>query len=179
MTIFFTADTHFAHKRIIELAKRPFTTVEEMDEVMIKRWNAVVTENDVVYHLGDFAWTDHTPYLRQLNGQKHLILGNHDYDNRVDKAKGWHSVERYRELKIGDDNLVLFHYAMRVWNKSHHGSISLYGHSHGNLLGDDQSLDVGVDCWMFAPITLEQIKNRLSYQPKRFEPDHHKAKIDA
>ena len=65
MTIFFTGDTHFAHRRIIELAKRPFTTVEEMDEVMIKRWNAVVTANDVVYHLGDLAWTDHTPYLQQ------------------------------------------------------------------------------------------------------------------
>jgi len=179
VTVYFTSDTHFGHKRIIELAKRPFATVEEMDAAMIARWNAIVKTDDVVWHLGDFAWTDHTPYLQQLNGQKHLIIGNHDYESRVSKAKGWYSVEHYKELKLDDTLLILFHYGMRVWNKSHHGSIHLYGHSHDNLVGDSQCLDVGVDAWMFAPITLDSIKNRLSYQPKRFEPDHHKPKVAA
>lgn len=140
---------------------------------MINRWNVAVKPDDIVYHLGDFAFCDHTPYLQQLHGQKHLILGNHDYESRVNKARGWMSVENYRELKLGEDNLVLFHYGMRVWNKCHHGSIHLYGHSHDNLVGDTQCLDVGVDAWMYQPITLESIKKRLSYNPKRFEPDHH------
>jgi calcineurin-like phosphoesterase family protein len=52
---------------------------------------------------------------------------------------------------MGDIQVVLCHYAMRVWRNAHHGALHFYGHSHGNLPGDAQSLDVGVDCWDFAP----------------------------
>lgn len=176
MTIHFTSDTHFGHKRIIELAKRPFASVEEMDAALIARWNAAVRPGDIIYHLGDFAFSDHTPYLQQLKGDKHLLLGNHDHSNRVNKAKGWSSISHYKELKIDDTQLILFHYNLRVWNKSHHGSIHLYGHSHNNLLGDSQSCDVGVDAWLYQPVPLEAIRKRLSYMPKRFEPDHHQPK---
>ena len=89
MTAFFTSDHHFGHKRIIELAKRPFTSVDEMDEYMIVRWNDRVKPGDTIYHVGDFAFTDHDPYLRRLNGQKFLVPGNHDHSNRVKKATGW------------------------------------------------------------------------------------------
>lgn len=177
--VWFTADTHFGHRRIIELAKRPFASVEEMDEAMIARWNAVVGKEDLVHHLGDFAFTDHNPYLSRLNGIKYLTLGNHDYESRVDKARGWSSVDNYREIKVDDTSVVLFHYGMRVWNKSHHGAIHLYGHSHHSLPGDSQSCDVGVDAWLFQPVSLETIKKRLLLSPKRVEPDHHQAKEDA
>lgn len=177
MTVFFTSDHHFGHANIINLCKRPFTDIEEMDRVMIQRWNTIVKPTDTVWHLGDFAWKDPTSYLKQLNGQKHLIIGNHD-GKRLDNAFGWHSVDNYKELKLDGRNLVLFHYGMRVWNKSGHGSIHLYGHSHNNLPGDSQSLDVGCDAWLFQPITLDSIEKRLATYSKRNEPDHHR-KLEA
>lgn len=176
MAIWFTADHHFGHKRIIELASRPFASVEEMDDEMVRRWNAVVTKGDLVYHLGDFAFADHNLYLPRLNGQKHLIRGNHDHSNRVKKAEGWQSIDYMKTVKVGEQRIVLCHYGMRVWSASHHGVLHFYGHSHGNLPGDNQSLDVGVDCWGFAPVGLEEIRTRLAGQPIRHEPDHHKPK---
>lgn len=171
--VFFTADQHFGHKRIIELANRPYASVEAMDEDMIVKWNEVVGKDDLVYHLGDFAFADHTPYLQRLNGWKRLIRGNHDHSNRVKAAKGWEHVSDIEHVRVEGQSLVLFHYAMRVWNKSGHGAIQLYGHSHNNLEGDAQQCDVGVDCWDFYPVTLEQIKAKLATYPKRVEPDHH------
>ena len=79
--IWFTSDTHFGHKNIIKFSERPFSDVEEMDEVMIRRWNEVVGKDDTVYHLGDFAFLS-TGKLRQLisrlNGKICLVNGNHD-----------------------------------------------------------------------------------------------------
>lgn len=175
--VWFTSDHHFGHKRIIELAKRPFASVEEMDEAMIERWNARVAPGDLVYHLGDFAFADHTPYLERLKGQKRLVVGNHDHSNRVNKAKGWSTIDSLLHITVTDTPLVLCHYAMRVWSRSHHGAIHLYGHSHGNLPGDSQSSDVGVDCWNFKPVSLEEIRERLSKSFPRREPDHHTASV--
>ena len=54
MSIFFTADTHFCHKNIIKQEDRPFNSIEEMNETMIKKWNAKVKPTDSIYILGDF-----------------------------------------------------------------------------------------------------------------------------
>lgn len=174
--IWYTADHHFGHKRIIELAHRPFRSVEEMDEEMVQRWNAVVAPGDLVYHVGDFAFADHTPYLSRLKGQKRLILGNHDHSNRVKAAKGWSTVDSMLTIKDGETPIVLCHYGLRVWNRSHYGALHFYGHSHGSLPGDSQSCDVGVDCWSFAPVSLDMIRMKLETQPRRGEPDHHVAR---
>ncbi len=178
MNIFFTSDHHFGHKRIIELASRPFASVEEMDEVLIERWNAIVAPGDLVYHLGDFAFADHAPYLERLKGQKRLILGNHDHANRVNKAVGWSTVDSLLHVTLPCETpVVLCHYAMRVWNRSHHGALHFYGHSHGNLEGDAQSCDVGVDCWGFEPVNLDTLKAFLSGGKARREPDHHVSRV--
>lgn len=173
-TTWFTADHHFGHKRVIAFARRPFASVEEMDEDMVRRWNSVVAPGDTVYHLGDFAFADHTPYLSRLKGQKRLIVGNHDHGNRVKAAKGWATVNEMLTVKIGETPIVLCHYALRVWDRSHYGALHFYGHSHGTLPGDSQSCDVGVDCWSFTPVSLEEIKQRLATHPPRGgEPDLH------
>jgi calcineurin-like phosphoesterase family protein len=175
--VWFTSDHHFGQKRIIELASRPFASVEEMDDLMAAKWNARVKPGDLVYHLGDFAFADHTPYLKRLKGQKRLIVGNHDHSNRVNKAEGWATIDTLLHVTVANVPLVLCHYAMRVWSRSHHGAIQLYGHSHGNLPGDSQSCDVGVDCWNFEPINLEEIRVRLAESFPRREPDHHAARL--
>lgn len=175
MATWFTADHHFGHARIIELAKRPFSSVSEMDEAMIENWNQRVAPGDLVYHVGDFAFADHTTYLRRLKGQKRLILGNHDHSNRVKKAEGWSTVDSLLHIDVDEIPIVLCHYGLRVWNRSHYGALHFYGHSHGTLPGDSQSCDVGVDCWDFRPINLAEIRSRLVRQRRRGEPDHHKA----
>lgn len=174
--VWFTADLHLGHARIIELANRPFSSVEEMDETLIARWNERVARGDRVFVVGDFAFDSNMKYLPRLNGQKSLVLGNHDHRYRWLEAQGrseWLTVESLKHLTVEETKIALCHYALRVWAGSHHGAIHLYGHSHGNLPGDSQSCDVGVDCWDFRPVSLDEIKARLATLPKRFEPDHH------
>lgn len=78
--LFFVSDTHFGHEAILHYAKRPFSSVEEMDQAMIDNWNKVVGPNDYVFHLGDFCFKGSQYWdriLNQLNGHKFLVLGNH------------------------------------------------------------------------------------------------------
>ena len=78
--IHFTSDLHLGHKNIIRLCNRPFSSSEEMDEVLMENWNRKVHRNDTIYILGDLMFRSEKPpedYLRQLKGKKHLIMGNH------------------------------------------------------------------------------------------------------
>lgn len=83
MSVYLISDTHFGHKNIIKYCNRPFETIQEMDEEIIKRWNLVVTSaEDIVYHLGDFGWGNKEEITRlrsRLNGRIYLVKGNHDY----------------------------------------------------------------------------------------------------
>jgi calcineurin-like phosphoesterase family protein len=165
MTIFFTADTHFGDHRTINIWRRPFATVAEMDALLVERWNAIVLPGDEVWHLGDFARRsiDVPGLLETLNGSKHLLRGNNDPFETIEAA-GWASVKDYAELEIDGRDLVLCHYPFRSWNGQHRGSINLHGHSHGRLKPVVRQFDVGVDVHSFAPVTLAQL---LSPSPIR------------
>jgi calcineurin-like phosphoesterase family protein len=163
MGYFFTADLHLFHGNAIRYCNRPFASAEEMNEAIIERWNSRVGRADTVFVLGDFAFAPRGPVesaLRRLKGHKHLVLGNHD-SRRVANAKGWEDVRAYKELSIGGRFLVLSHYAMRVWNKSHRGAFHLFGHSHGTAPGLGRSMDVGVDTNDFYPYSFEEVRDRL------------------
>jgi calcineurin-like phosphoesterase family protein len=181
--IWFTSDHHFGHSNIIRFSGRPFRNALEMNECLIERWNAMIDPSDVVYHLGDIFWSS-TREAREmrdrLNGRICLIRGNHDRTaESMNGAFEW--IKDYHELKVEDrdapgnvQRIVLCHYAMRVWNKSHHGSWHLYGHSHGSLPDDPnaRSFDAGVDCHGFAPVSYTRVKEIMA--AKQFVPvDHH------
>ena len=171
--IWFTADTHFGHANIIRYTGRPFSSADEMDEALIHRWNDRVKPGDHVYHLGDVGLCSTerlAGILDRLKGQIHWIQGNHDKTAWALQDR-FASVSPLKEIKVQDPSqpgkkrlVVLCHYALRVWNKSHHGSWHLYGHSHGELpeLPDRLCLDVGVDCWDFAPVSLERVAERMA-----------------
>lgn len=181
MNIFFTSDTHYAHAKIIEYCNRPFKDVQEMDEELISRHNSKVKPADTVYHLGDFALVKDISlikgYVQKLNGQIHLIRGNHD-DKREKGLRGFADVKHYKEITIGEQKIILMHYAMKVWNKSHYGSWQLHGHSHGSLPRDYtmKQLDVGVDCWNYAPISFEEVSEEM--KKHSFVPVDHHGKAD-
>ncbi len=167
MTVWFTSDTHFGHANIIRFCNRPFESADAMNEALIARWNDRVAPDDTVWHLGDFSWRDPRPYLSRLNGHKNLVIGNHEPMASV--HAGWSSVQSYKELTVDGAFIILCHYGLRVWNQSRRGALHFYGHSHGRLPGDSQSCDVGVDCWDYRPVGLDEIRQHLSTLMKRDE----------
>ena len=86
---YFTSDTHFFHKKVIEYCNRPFRDVEQMNEYLVYAWNTVVMEQDaIVNFVGDFSFgtTDQTKEIfGRLKGRKRLIVGNHDKS----RTKNW------------------------------------------------------------------------------------------
>jgi calcineurin-like phosphoesterase family protein len=171
--LFFTADTHFGHESIIRLCKRPFENVEAMDEALIARWNAKVAPNDVVYHLGDISFRSAGPpqaYLQRLNGQIHLVLGNHDERDKLEATGRLRSISEIKELSWKGQRLVLFHYPMREWPGAWRGAWHLFGHVHGNLDGQPlgYSLDVGVDSHGYAPLAVEEVAAIMATRDKHF-----------
>ncbi len=176
----FTADHHFNHPAVIQFCHRPFAGVDEMNQAMVDRWNERVMPGDLVYHLGDFAFgspAQAAEIARQLNGLKFLIRGNHDKPNMC-RALEPHFVW-IRDLarvkpRYGADRayIVLCHYAMRTWNLKHHGAWQLFGHSHGALQTNNRSLDVGVDCWSYAPASVGEIGAVLSKRENDLVDQH-------
>lgn len=174
--IFFTADTHYNHEKIIAHCNRPFTSVEEMNAYMEAAWNAVVGPTDFVFHLGDVDWKYtgrvFTERQSRLNGIKYLISGNHD-TGRIRRHASWVRAFEYLEIPHPSDPnappIVLQHYPIRSWNRQRHGSIHLHGHVHGSYGWNTlpNSYDVGVDAIGFHPMNLEQIVNL--YDTKRKE----------
>jgi len=167
MAIFFTADHHFSHTNIIRFTHRPFKTIKEHDEILIKNWNEKVQQKDVVYHLGDFGFGSKgylESILKRLNGNKFFIRGNHD--RRMKGALldyfGW--TKDYYALTVQDSGkkqpIILFHYPIHNWHRKHYGSWHLHGHCHGRLETSDKwlRLDVGVDAQNYFPISYEKVK---------------------
>ncbi len=171
--IFFTSDSHIGHANLIRgrlHTRRPFSSVDEHDEALIAAWNAAVGPNDTVWHLGDFAYrcseTHAQSVFRRLHGRRRfLVRGNHD---RVSVRLPWDDIVDVAQVSVSDPatgapvGLFLFHYACRVWPRMHRGDLHLYGHSHGTLPGTAMSTDVGVDCFDFRPVTLDEIRVRLA-----------------
>jgi calcineurin-like phosphoesterase family protein len=153
--IWFTGDEHYFHKNIIKYTNRPFGSMEEMDDILIKNFNNVVQEKDIVYHLGDFIFNNKykEEYIKSLNGINIFLKGNHD--------KHMGNLPYIVEITIDGQFIVLCHYAMRVWNRSHYGSWQLYGHSHGTLPPIGNQYDVGVDNNEYFPISFEQLKVKI------------------
>lgn len=173
--VFFTSDQHFNHANIIKYNNRPFANSDEMNNAMIDRWNEVVDDGDVVYQLGDFTLgttRDAAHFISQLKGDIRFVHGSHDkWDLKkpllysrslltISHLGGLYAVRGVDELPI-----VLCHYAMLRWDRSHHGAFHLFGHSHGHLENPaPRSMDVGVDCTNFYPITFDEVLARIGNQ---------------
>ena len=154
MTIFFTSDLHLDHKNIIRLSKRPFSSVEEMNEEIIRRHNTIVGENDTVYDLGDRYFGNPKKYDGRFNGKLIRIKGSHDHDIKE---------PRMIVLNLENDiSITLCHYAMRSWERSHYATWHLFGHHHGALEPYGLSFDIGVDCWDFYPVSLEMVARKMA-----------------
>lgn len=142
--------------------------MEEMNEELVKRWNIKVNKNDVIIHVGDvlFGGDENLSILNRLNGNKQLILGNHDQHRSIQKwSKYFGSVHDIRMLydPIINAQVSLLHYPMESWPNKYHGSIHLHGHCHGQLERTMVGrMDIGIDCHPnLEPWSSEEIKDYL------------------
>lgn len=125
-----------------------------MGECIIDEINKIVHRGDTLWHLGDFAWKDAGIWRKKIRCKNvNLIWGNHD---KKSNAKYFSRTLDTFIQKIGPDNdkqkCFLSHYPHAYWPASHHGSMHLYGHCHGQreqtldtLFPGRRSMDVGVD----------------------------------
>ena len=166
MNIFFTSDTHFYHGNIIKYCNRPYANVEEMNADLIKRWNAKVGTDDLVYFLGDFGLGPAVKLgeiRRQLNGRITMLRGNHDLF-RISQKK-WKEVVGMDEVT---DMLFVHGYRLYHWPKEDHEDADwdgyyLCGHIHEKWKWCGRHYNVGVDVNNFEPISLEEM-NEIAKQ---------------
>jgi calcineurin-like phosphoesterase family protein len=140
---------------------------------MVERWNQPVPKGGVVYCLGDFAITGYSKakyqpkvekLLSRLNGNKILIVGNHD-SPAVQDAKGWSAVYRLHHINVDGQRIIMCHYPMRTWQFRAHGSWMLFGHVHQNMPNTLESLkqhgltaNMCVEQWDYTPVSLERLR---------------------
>lgn len=152
MKTYFTADTHFAHEKVLTITDRDlhFASVEQHDDALIGGINSTVGEGDRLFILGDFAWRAGESFTKRIRCRNlHLIFGNHD---RTNFGKLFKSVEDTAIVRIQGHKVFLSHYPHAYWPSSHRGSLHLYGHVHAEreetldaAFPGRRSLDCGVD----------------------------------
>lgn len=162
--IFLISDTHFGHAGILKFTARDgtllrpqFSCVEEMNEHMVERWNAVVRPQDHVYHLGDFAiGKQNIPIAARLNGHKRLVLGNHDEPDMKLYAPYFKKIFSSRKL----DNFILTHIPVHPEDIGK-CIANIHGHIHNNVpqwnLGP-RYFNVSCELLDYTPVPLEEIK---------------------
>jgi calcineurin-like phosphoesterase family protein len=180
--IYFTSDTHFCHNQKFIYEPRGFFSIEKHDKAIIENWNKIVNKNDIVYHLGDVMLNDNEKglkYLKSLNGEIHIICGNHDSTVRREFYNTLPNVVEVcdaKTIKIGKQYYFLCHYPAITANYDdkpyHNHLINLFGHVHCKekfyipwdpLYTDPNPFmyNVVLDAHNCYPVSIEQINDDI------------------
>ena len=177
--IFFTSDTHFFHKNIIQYCNRPFKDIEEMNEKLIENWNNVVPYNGIVFHLGDVSFSGKektSSMVSRLNGKIYLVRGNHDGKNINEDLFEWVSdqimIKVLGDSEIPEQKIFMHHFPFLTWPEKEQGCWQLFGHLHlkndinnRNPIKDKLSinqLEIGVDGHNYLPYSFYEIKEKIT-----------------
>lgn len=162
--VFFIADTHFGDSNIIIYENRPFSSVDDMNSILVKNWNDTVSENDTVFFLGDLSFCNKektAEICHSLNGEKFLVMGNHDTENEQFYYEcGFSGVSRYPI--IYNNFWILSHEPLYINKNMPYANI--FGHVHGNPIYKDvseRSFCVSVERINYTPIEISEIQRRI------------------
>lgn len=165
--IYFTSDTHFNHRNIIEYCNRPFKNVDEMNDKLIKNWNSRATDEDIIYHLGDIAFgPDKEHYCGLLNrvilrGNITYIKGNHDHKWKKLLEEGLDL--RQGPILLDEYKLILSHKPL-LNSEIPEGYLNVHGHIHNSPLGEEfnkkNHICVSTELWDYNLASLEEVLTR-------------------
>lgn len=173
--IWFTSDLHFNHDREFIVQARGFKSVEEMNKAIIERFNSKVAPEDIVYILGDTIMGDSAAgeeLVKQLNGHKVFLLGNHDTRPREEIYNKYGVEVCYAKvIKLKKKSFYLSHYPTITANYDEpHPVINLFGHTHQttNFYNDNPHMyHVGVDSHDCYPVSLEDILESIKIKKEK------------
>ncbi|AXF52508.1 MAG: hypothetical protein [Caudoviricetes sp.] len=177
MTIWFTSDFHFNHDKEFIWKERGFSSVGEMNDRIIERYNEVVKDDDEVYILGDVMMGDRYAYiyevLRELKGKKYLAYGNHCTNKRLEffeEHKFFKDVQMGYRIKQGKKTLLLTHYPTLVSNSTKDEVYNLHGHTHSTSVLSDipKCINVSVDAWNCYPANIDEILEVIKNEKQRW-----------
>ena len=178
-----TSDTHFGHKNIIKYCSRPFKDTHEMTETLVENWNKVVQPHHKVLHLGDHDYLgvkNSYKITSRLNGEKYLVMGNHDDSVGKMLRKGFKEVyDSYVYIDLGEFKISASHYpnhpgklawlraTLKRYAKGHWEKFPeksslwhLYGHvhnNHGRVNYESKCINVSCDVWDYTPIYFPEL----------------------
>lgn len=157
--VFIIADTHFGHKNVIqfEAEHRPFSTIEEHDDELVRRWNDTVRKNDTVWHLGDVLFGEAAfDTLARLNGVKRLVLGNHDGYPAEKYLQHFSSVHGCVRLR----GCIFTHMPVHPAQLARYRA-NIHGHTHHYVIDDARYVCVSVEQTGLAPVLLDTVMLRV------------------
>lgn len=204
---FATSDEHFWHVNVIRYCQRPFKDVEEMNELMILKWNEVVLPTDTVYCVGDFSMAFRAVelYTKRLNGYKILVAGNHDFCHPAHKKSkteenqkkwiekyhenGWDEVHIHGTIDIPGVAVVNVNHLPYLdpnedlrhakFRPANDGRWLLCGHVHEKWAQREKMINVGVDVRNFKPMSFQEIADLITANPDGFpKPEYKKTDED-
>ena len=163
--IWIVSDTHFGHANILKfkhtdgilIRGQRFSSVEEMDEHMIDRWNSVIRPGDKVYHLGDVYMGNGHEVLKRLNGHKRLILGNHDNVKSPYLYNSFHKILMWRQFP--EFNCVLSHTPLHD-TSMFKIEYNLHGHIHQHASPSPRHINCCVEVQDYTPRHIEELVPR-------------------
>jgi len=172
------ADTHFNSFTVANINNRPFKSIKHMNETMIKNWNNVVKENDIIYHLGDFAddsfsfdWFNDIKKIReQLNGRIRIVLGNHDRYMPYNKWLELGFDRVYDQPVVIDWFIILSHEPLFLndfANSNAKAYLNIHGHVHGNVYNNSHYVNVCAEKINYSPVNLDNLVANAKEKIKR------------
>jgi calcineurin-like phosphoesterase family protein len=176
---YFTSDLHLGHERCLIYDNRPWSDIRSHDEAVmqaLRPHHADKNRSPQLWILGDVSarregTAEMLKAIRPYWSKIHLIRGNHDDKAAWRLRDEFDSANEALYLRITPTiKVYLSHYAHRVWRNSHHGAYHLHGHSHGALMPQGRSMDVGIMLHRYKPLSLGNVIDMLHDQ---HETKHH------
>ena len=173
--IYYISDTHFRDQVIFDKCNRPFKSLDEMESIVVSKWNNKVNDEDTVYVLGDICKDDDISAIQifnKLKGHKHLIVGNHDHNmiEEIKKSMVFESIKFIDLIMDGDQKVCICHYPLMDWMEFNRKGILVYGHIHNKTSKNGSAYKMmkdyyanlpayncGVDVCDFEPRTLDEL----------------------
>lgn len=168
MTIYFIGDTHFGHKNILTFTRedgsplRDFSSIEEMDEYLVDKWNSVVRDEDTVYHMGDVVMNRKNLHIvHRLKGKKNLVRGNHDTAPTKELMQYFEEIYGTHNFK----DMILSHVPIAKECLDRFG-VNVHGHLHSKSMNDPKYFNVSAEQIDYTPISLEQLRAKIAEAQK-------------